>query len=177
LSAGNVSGSFEQDLLPHLNSAYNLARWLTRNEQDAQDMVQEAYLRAFKAYRGFRGGDARPWLMKIVRNVCYTLMQGCASHEFINFDDDRFAQPSMNAEQFLIEEGKSLLVRKALAMLPVRSREVLVLRELEGMSYKEISNIMNVPTGTVMSTLSRARARLLQFIAAMSNAKASTIGQ
>jgi RNA polymerase sigma-70 factor, ECF subfamily len=179
LSAGNFSESFEQDFLPHLNSAYNLARWLTRNEHDAQDMVQEAYLRAFKAYRGFRGGDARPWLMKIVRNVCYTSMQACASHEFINFDDDRFAcsQSSMNAEQLLIEENKTLLMRKALAMLPARWREIVVLRELEEMSYKEISNIMNVPTGTVMSTLSRARARLLQFIDSMSNAKISNGGQ
>lgn len=142
-------------------------------------MVQEAYLRAFKAYRGFRGGDARPWLMKIVRNVCYTSLQACASHKCVSFDDDQFAcaRPSTNAEQLLIRENKGLLVRKALAMLPTRSREVLVLRELEGMSYKEISNILNVPTGTVMSTLSRARARLLQFISELSNAKVSTSAQ
>lgn len=172
MSAGNSSRSFEQDLVPHLNSAYNLARWLTRNEQDAQDIVQEAYLRAFNAYRGFRGGDARTWLMKIVRNVCYTSLRKSTSHNFVEFDDELFAcaQPSMNPEQPLIDETKGLLVRKALAMLPTLSREVLVLRELEGMSYKEISKIMDVPPGTVMSTLSRARARLGQHIAALMNA-------
>jgi RNA polymerase sigma factor (sigma-70 family) len=173
LSAGNSSGSFEQDLLPHLNSAYNLARWLTRNEQDAQDIVQEAYLRAFNAYRGFRRGNARPWLMRIVRNVFYTSLQKNASHLFVDFDDDLFVsgQHSMSPEQRLIDESNGLLIRRALAMLHTRSREVLVLREIEDMSYREISKIMDMPTGTVMSTLSRTRARLRQLVTALTDAK------
>jgi RNA polymerase sigma factor (sigma-70 family) len=171
VSATNSSGKFEQDLLPHLNSAYNLARWLTRNEQDAQDIVQEAYLRAFSAYRGFRTGNARPWLMKIVRNVFYTSLQRNSSHLFVAFDNELFAsaQRSINPEQRLIEESNGLLVQKALEMLSTRSREFLLLREMLGMTYKEISNITNVPIGTVMSTLSRARARLRQFTVALSN--------
>ena len=173
MSAASCSGNFEQDLLPHLNCAYNLARWLTRDEQDAQDIVQEAFLRAFNAYRGFRGGDARPWLMKIVRNVYYTSLKKAASQEFVHFDDDLFTnnkQPA-NAEQLLIEKSNSLLFRKALELLPVRHREVLLLREVEGMSYKEMSRIMDVPTGTVMSTLSRARSRVRQYVTALTNAK------
>ena len=166
------SESFEQDVLPHLNSAYNLARWLTRDDQNAQDIVQEAFLRAFKAYRGFRGGDARPWLMKIVRNVYYTSLQKKASHEFVDFEDDLLTdnQPSSNAEQLLINESNGHLVRKALEMIPPRSREILVLREVESMSYKEISTIMEVPIGTVMSTLSRARARLRECVTTLTNA-------
>ena len=175
MSASNSSGKFEQDLLPHLNSAYNLARWLTRNEQDAQDIVQEAYLRAFSAYRGFRTGNPRPWLMKIVRNVFYTSLKKNSLHVFVDFDNKFFAsaQRSMNPEQRLIEESNGLLIQKALGMLSTRSREFLLLREMVGLSYKEISNITNVPIGTVMSTLSRARARIRQFTAAQSNEQGS----
>jgi RNA polymerase sigma factor (sigma-70 family) len=173
LSAESYSGSFEHDVLPHLNNAYNLARWLTRNDQDAQDIVQEAYLRAFKAYKGFRGGDARPWLMKIVRNVYYTSVQKNSSRQFIDLDDDLAPTNTRlaNAEELLIQESSGILIRKALETLPTRSREILMLRELEGMSYKEISIIMEMPTGTVMSTLSRARARLRQSVTDLTNAR------
>jgi RNA polymerase sigma-70 factor (ECF subfamily) len=166
-------GSFERDLLPHLNSAYNLARWLTRNEQDAQDIVQETYLRAFKAYHRFRGGDARPWLMKIVRNVYYTSVERSSSRQFVDLDEDLVTNDprSANAEQLLIQESSAVLIRRALETLPTRSREILMLRELEGMSYKEISTIMDLPTGTVMSSLSRARARLRQSVTDLTKAQ------
>jgi RNA polymerase sigma-70 factor (ECF subfamily) len=166
LSGQGSSGNFEQDVLPHLNSAYNLARWLTRNDQDAQDIVQDAYLRAFNSYHGFRGGDARPWLLKIVRNVFYTSLKKGSSWQFVEFDDDlatndaRLPQP----ESVVIQKSSDDLIRKALDMLPTRSREMLTLRELEGLSYKEIAAVMDVPTGTVMSTLSRARVRLRQCV-------------
>lgn len=164
--------TFEQDVLPHLNSAYNLARWLTRDDQNAQDVVQEAFLRAFRSYGGFLGGDARPWLMKIVRNVYYTSMQKNASREFVDLEDDLFTsdQQTRSAEQLLIDESNADLVRKALDMLPARSREILVLREVEDLSYKEMSAILDVPTGTVMSSLSRARARLRECLNLLNSA-------
>ncbi|MGA8025525.1 MAG: sigma-70 family RNA polymerase sigma factor [Bryobacteraceae bacterium] len=164
MSAQSDSGNFEQEVLPHLNSAYNFARWLTRNDEDAEDVAQEAYLRAFKSYHGFRGGDARPWLLKIVRNVYYTSSRKNSPLQFIDLDEDLIrSHPSLpNAEEALIQESDGMLIRRALEMLPTRAREMVTLRELEGMSYKEIAMVMEVPTGTVMSTLSRVRARLRQ---------------
>lgn len=166
MSVQGSSGNFEQDVLPHLNSAYNLARWLTRNDQNAQDIVQEAFLRAFNSYRGFRGGDARPWLLKIVRNVFYSSVKKSSSWQFVEFDDDLTANDARlpQPERVVIQESSDALVRKALDLLPPRSREMLTLRELEGLSYKEIAAVMDVPTGTVMSTLSRARVRLRQCV-------------
>jgi RNA polymerase sigma-70 factor (ECF subfamily) len=166
MSAQSCPGNFEQNALPHLNSLYNLARWLTRSDQDAEDIVQETYLRALKSYHRFRGGDARPWLLKIVRNVYYTLLQNNTARQFIDFDDDLITgDPRLpNPEEILIQESSGDLVRKALEALPTRCREVLILRELEGMPYKEISTIMEIPIGTVMSTLSRARCRLRQTV-------------
>jgi RNA polymerase sigma-70 factor (ECF subfamily) len=162
MSAQSCAGDFEQDALPHLNSAYNLARRLTRNDEDAEDIVQEAYLRAFKSYHRFRGGDARPWLLKIVRNVSYTLLQKHSARQFAEFDDNLITSDSSlrNPEEVLIQESNYVLVRRALSTLPTRFREMLTLRELERLSYNEISTVMGVPVGTVMSTLSRARARL-----------------
>ena len=162
MSAQSCAGDFEQDALPHLNSAYNLARRLTRNDEDAEDIVQEAYLRAFKSYHRFRGGDARPWLLKIVRNVSYTLLQKHSAQQFAEFDDNLITSDSSlrNPEEVLIQESNYVLVRRALSTLPTRFREMLTLRELERLSYNEISTVMGVPVGTVMSTLSRARARL-----------------
>lgn len=173
LSRQNYSRDFEQDALPHLNSAYNLARWLTRNDQDAEDIVQEAYLRAFKFYDGFRGGDARPWLLTIVRNVYYTWAQQNPVGRLVDFDEDLagvdpcFANP----EEVLIRNSSGVLLRRALETLPARSREVLILRELDGMSYKQISSVVGVPTGTIMSRLSRARASLRQSVANLTNAR------
>ncbi len=150
-------GNFEQDALPHLNSAYKLARWLTRNEQDAEDIVQEAYLRALRFYDRFHGGDARPWLLRIVRNVYYTWLKKNPADRFVDLDENLLQEDPLRSDCCV-----AVIVHKALEALPSRWREVLTLRELEGMSYKEISAVMEAPTGTVMSTLSRARASLRQ---------------
>jgi RNA polymerase sigma-70 factor, ECF subfamily len=166
LSTPSYSRDFEQDALPHLNNAYNLARWLTGNDQDAEDIVQEAYLRAFKFYRGFRGGDARPWLLTIVRNVYYNSLQENPAGRMVEFDEDavRVDPCFANPEEILIQNSSAALLRRAIETLPTRSREMLILRELDGMSYKQISNVVGVPTGTVMSRLSRARASLRQVL-------------
>ena len=159
---------FEQTMLPHLDAAYNLARWLTRNEQDAQDVTQEAYLRACRFFPGFRGGDARAWLLKIVRNTCYTWLQANRPlQDAAEFDESLFRPDSCapNPEEVVLQNDSSTLVRKALEKLPPNYREVLILRELEGLSYKEIADITGMPAGTVMSSLSRARGRLRQILA------------
>lgn len=167
--------SFEGTVLPHLDAAYNLARWLTRNEQDAQDVVQEAYLRAFRFFGGFRGGDARGWLLKIVRNTAYTwLRENRAQQQAVEFDEELFGPDprAFNPEQVSLQINSSNLLRRALEGLPANCREVLVLRELEGMSYKEISAVTGMPAGTVMSSLSRARDRLRQSLVRLVNASA-----
>ena len=149
-------------MLPHLDAAYNLARWLLRNEQDARDSVQEAYLRAFKAYDRFRGEDGRAWLLTIVRNVCYThlrrLQRAPAPEEF----DELQHTPAGGAEEArrLRRELDTARLDAALAALPVEMREVVVLHELEGLAYKEIAAVAGIPLGTVMSRLARARLRL-----------------
>jgi RNA polymerase sigma-70 factor (ECF subfamily) len=163
----NHISNFEEAVLPHLDAAYNLARWLTRNEQDAQDAVQEAYLRAFRFFPGFRGGDARAWLMKIVRNTCYTWLHvNGPLKDATEFNENLFPPDplTLNPEQLVLQNDKDALVRKALEVLPPNFREVLILRELEGMSYKEIADITGMPAGTVMSSLSRARCRLRQVL-------------
>jgi RNA polymerase sigma-70 factor (ECF subfamily) len=168
----NQLPNFEQAVLPHLDAAYNLARWLMRNEQNAQDVTQEAYLRAFRFFPGFRGGDARPWLMKIVRNTCYTwLHTNRPLQDAAEFDENVLPPDSHspNPEEAVLQNDSSRLVRKALEMLPPNAREALVLRELEGMSYKEIADITGTPMGTVMSSLSRARSRLRQVLTTLMN--------
>jgi RNA polymerase sigma-70 factor (ECF subfamily) len=159
--------SFEQAVLPHLDAAYNLARWLTRNERDAEDVVQESYLRAFRFFAGFRGGDARAWLMRIVRNTCYTWLRANRPlQQATEFDETLFSPDSRspNPEEAVLRNDRSAAVRKALETLPANFREVLILRELEGLSYKEIAEITGMPAGTVMSGLSRARDRLRQVL-------------
>jgi RNA polymerase sigma-70 factor (ECF subfamily) len=154
--------NFEEAVLPHLDAAYNLARWLARNEEDAQDIVQEAYLRAFRFFPAFRGGDPHSWIMKIVRNTCYTwLHENRPLQGALEFDENLFSPDSSapNPEEFALQNDSGILVRKALEKLPTNFREVLVLRELEGMSYKEIADITGMAAGTVMSSLSRARDR------------------
>ncbi len=167
--------NFEQAVLPHLDAAYNLARWLTRNEQDAQDSVQEAYLRAFRFFAGFHGGDARAWLLKIVRNTCYTWLRANRPLQDATEFDENLCPPDYHApnpEELVLQNDSSALVRKALENLPTSFREVLILREIEGMSYREIADISGMPVGTVMSSLSRARERLRQsLIGAMSGDK------
>ncbi|MGE5306615.1 MAG: sigma-70 family RNA polymerase sigma factor [Alphaproteobacteria bacterium] len=163
-------GNFENSVLPHLDAAYNLARWLTRNGQDAEDAVQEAYLRAFRFFGGFRGGNTRAWLLKIVRNTCYTQLQNNRPQDLATmFDEEIHGEDdgSTNPETLLLRSADSQLLRRALEELPVNFREVLVLRELEGLSYKEIAEVSNIPPGTVMSSLSRARERLRQSLTSL----------
>jgi RNA polymerase sigma-70 factor, ECF subfamily len=161
---------FEQAVLPHLDAAYNLARWLVRNPQDAQDAVQEAYLRAFRFFPGFRSGNARAWLMKIVRNSCYTwLHTNRQLQDAKEFDENLFPPDHRvsNPEELVLKDDSGTQVRKALEELPPNFREVLILREIEGMSYKEIEDITGMPAGTVMSSLSRARGRLRQALTSL----------
>ena len=155
-------GGLAELLLPHLDSAYNLARWLVRNDEDAEDVVQEAYLRAFQYAGGFRGGDARAWLLTIVRNTSYRWLRKTRAYEAAVLFDEDIHTSSVDAsspEQLLLQNADGRLVEQAMNDLPVRIREILVLREFEGLSYKEIADVMHVPIGTVMSTLSRARNR------------------
>ena len=154
---------FEQVVLPHLDAAYNLARWLIRSPADAEDVVQEACLRALRFFDGFRGGDSRAWLLKIVRNTCYSWVKKNRPTELSDeFDETVHSSEVLgeDAETKLVSHANSGQVRKALETLPAGFREVLVLREIEELSYKEISDVTGVPMGTVMSSLSRARQRL-----------------
>jgi RNA polymerase sigma factor (sigma-70 family) len=159
----NQIPNFEQVVLPHLDAAYNLARWLTRNTQDAEDVVQEAYLRAFRFFGGFHGGNARTWLLKIVRNTCYTwLHQNRPQQPTTAFDEELHTDmaQSQSPETLVLRKADRQLLNHALEELPVDFREVLVLLELEGLSYKEIAEVLAIPIGTVMSRLARARHRL-----------------
>jgi len=154
---------FEQSALPHLGAAYNLARWLLRNPADAEDVVQESYLRAFRFFGGYQGGDGRAWLLKIVRNTAYTWLQHNRSRELaepFNDEIEEIEDHAFNPETLVIQAAGIAALRKALDELPIEFREVMVLRELEGFSYKEISAIVEIPIGTVMSRLARARKRL-----------------
>jgi RNA polymerase sigma-70 factor, ECF subfamily len=163
LQKQNKVATFEEAVLPHLNAAYNLAHWLTRNDTDAEDVVQEAYLRAFKFFGGFHGADGRSWLLAIVRNTCYTWMQQNRSLELsVPLDDEQreIESTDLNPEALLLQRADTLMVRRALEELPVEFREVLVLRELEEMSYRDIASITDLPLGTVMSRLARGRKRL-----------------
>src|SRR6266403_592234 len=168
----NWPSTFEQAILPHLDAAYNLARWLTRNEQDAQDVVQESYLRAFRFFAGFRGGSARAWFMQIIRTTCYTWLHANRPlQEATEFDENLFPPDTRtpNPEEVALQNDSGAVLRKALEMLPANFREVLILRELEEMSYREIAEITGMPAGTVMSSLSRARGRLRQVLTTLMN--------
>jgi RNA polymerase sigma factor (sigma-70 family) len=156
---------FEREMLPLMDDAYNLARWLMQNEPDARDMVQEAYLRAFKFFRGVRDETGRAWLLRIVRNVCYDHLKKRKVHssesELANIPDDR------SPETDLAVKSDVAAVRSALASLPEDFRTVLVLREMEELSYREISEITQVPIGTVMSRLARGRQQLAESLKQM----------
>ena len=164
-------------MLPHFDAAYNLARWLTRNDHDAQDVVQEAVLRAYRFFDGLRG-EPRPWLLSIVRNSCFTWLHSNRPGDTVGFDegavellpaneDGPEAQASRNFDRKMLNE--------AIAALPAQFREVLVLRELEDLSYKEIARIADVPIGTVMSRLARARRLLAESLRAGSNISAMQV--
>jgi RNA polymerase sigma factor (sigma-70 family) len=151
---------FEEHVSPHLKSAYNLARWLTRNHEDAEDVVQEAFLRAFSAVENLRGEDAKPWLLTIVRNTSLTWMKrnrNAAATIGLEEQVEDPSEPSPDPEETLLISCDREQVRKALEQLPSDFREAIVLRELEGLSYKEIATTVGVPLGTVMSRLSRGR--------------------
>ncbi len=168
LPGQNKLTQFEQSVLPHWQAAYNLARWLTGQDQDAEDVVQEAYLRAFKFFQNFHGQDSRAWLLTIVRNTAYTWLRHNRAHEFeASFDDDLNVADSEapTSEGLLSQIADHELLRSALETLPVAFREVIILHDLEGLSYKEIALIADVPLGTVMSRLARARKRLHQCLA------------
>ncbi len=156
--------AFEQTVLPHLDAAHNLARWLAGNDQDAQDVVQEACLRAFKFFGGFRGDNPRAWLLAIVRNTFYTwLRQNRPAIPTVELDDAALevADPAAAGEALQTRQADAETVRRAIAALPVEFREIIVLREMEAMSYKDIAILADLPIGTVMSRLARAR-KLLQ---------------
>jgi RNA polymerase sigma factor (sigma-70 family) len=161
---------FEEHVLPHLDAAYNLARWLTRNEHDAEDIVQESYMRAYKFFDSFRMGNARPWLLKIVRNTSYTWLQQNRPRDLTaNIDDSldiESKEPSPEAQ--LLRTDDAGRVRQALEDLPVEFREVMIMRELEELSYKEIAEVTATPVGTVMSRLARGRKRLQQSLSQQS---------
>ncbi len=156
---------FEETIMPHLDAAFNLARWLTRNEHDAQDVVQDAFLRAFKFFEGFHGGNSRSWLLSIVRNTTYTWLQKNRRPELATVFDEEIhdiEDTSSNPEVLLLKNADRQEIMKAVEELPVEFREAMILRELEGMSYREIADMTDVPVGTVMSRLARARKRLQQ---------------
>jgi RNA polymerase sigma-70 factor, ECF subfamily len=156
--------AFERLVLPHLDDAYTLANYLLRNEHDAQDVVQDAVLRALRYFDGFRDGDARAWLLAIVRNCCHTWhRRNRADRVTIGYADAEGAPQlhgSDDADALAIQSSERAVIDRALAELPLEFREVIVLRELQDLSYKEISTVTGVPIGTVMSRLARARRRL-----------------
>jgi RNA polymerase sigma-70 factor, ECF subfamily len=159
---------FETAVLPHLSSAYNLARWLTRGDADAQDIVQEAILRAWKFFGGYRGGDGRSWLLAIVRNCCATWRdRNRFADSATPFDEERHTaeEDSRDPEALATIRIDLQRLRSALEGLAPHLREVMILREQEGFSYKEIASIVGAPIGTVMSRLARARSRLLRILA------------
>jgi len=157
-----IRKTFEEVVLPHLNAAYRLANWLMRNEHDAEDVVQEASLRALRYFRTFTGGDGRAWFLRIVRNTC----SGWRGHrvEALTdpFDEEqhRSARAASDPETLLLQTDDATLIARAMSTLPERFHRMLVLRELEGLSYREMADVMGIPIGTVMSSLSRARQAL-----------------
>jgi RNA polymerase sigma-70 factor (ECF subfamily) len=152
---------FEHLVLPHVDAAFNLARWLLRRREDAEEAAQEAVLRACRFFRGFHDGDARAWLLQIVRNTCYSWLEKNRPRELmVEFDEELHPRPVATPESIAIAEEDRERLSRALETLPPRFREILVLRELEGCSYKEIAAITSIPIGTVMSSLSRARRQL-----------------
>jgi RNA polymerase sigma-70 factor, ECF subfamily len=161
---------FERLLLPYMNAAYNLARWLLGREEDAEDAVQEAYLRAFCAFDQLAGDDPRAWLLTIVRNSCYSALRHERNHDVIPFDEMLHGQDSARGiwtaepERIASARSEGDLLHAALQELPRAFREVIVLRELEGLSYREIARVTGVPIGTVMSRLARARRQLREVL-------------
>lgn len=149
-------------MVPHLNAGYRLACWLTRNEHDAEDVVQEASLRALRYFPTFTGGSGRAWFLRIVRNTCHGWRAHGLQTPTDPFDEEQHssARPVSDPEALLLQTDDITLITRAMSHLPTRARELLVLRELQGLSYRELAEVMGIPMGTVMSSLSRARQAL-----------------
>ncbi len=164
---------FQAAVMPHINSAFNLARWLTHGHADAEDIVQEAYLRAFKFFDGFHGEDGRVWLLCIVRNTFYTwYQQNKVQSQHTQFEEELHSSneesdilDDANPERILIQKDSQRLLQQAMRELPIEFREVMVMRELEDLSYKQIAEIIQIPMGTVMSRLGRGRKQLAAILA------------
>ena len=159
--SANEAEQFERIVLPHLDAAYNLARWLAGNDHDAADIAQEACVRAFRFIGDHRGGDARAWLLAIVRNTAFSWLRKNRPRAVVSLDDDELVEiEDQNVPSGAFHSADADALRAALAALPPEFREAIVLRELEGLSYKEIADVAEVPVGTVMSRLARARRQL-----------------
>jgi RNA polymerase sigma-70 factor, ECF subfamily len=181
VSASDIKRSrFESNVAPHVDAAYNLARWLTGNDQDAEDVVQEAMLRAFMYFDGFRGGDARSWILKIVRNTCFTWLEVNRPSEIARIAMEELEDITTplvcsgladDPETLALRRTTALQLNNAMATIPAAFREVVVLRDMEGFSYKEIATVVDAPIGTVMSRLARARAELRRILAQSSCSK------
>ena len=157
-----IAESFDTVVVPHLDAGYRLARWLVRDEHDADDVMQEASLRAFRYFRTFSGGDGRAWFLRIVRNTCYGWRRHGSRLATDAFDEEQHSstRPESNPETLLLQSADVTLMAQALGSLPDHFHQLLVLRELEGLSYRELSDVIGIPMGTVMSRLSRARVAL-----------------
>ena len=159
--------AFEEVVLPHLDAAFNYARWLTKSDADAEDVVQDAAIRALRFFSSLRNDDARAWLLTIVRNTWYARFSKLgAAHQHAVLDDMKDERPDeqLDPEALVIQRQSTERVQRAIAELPVDFREVIILRELEGLSYKEIAAVIGAPIGTVMSRLARGRERLLALL-------------
>jgi len=154
---------FELTVWPHMRAAYNLARWLVRNEQDAEDVVQESFLKAYKAQESFRGTESKTWVLSIVRNTAIDFLRRLGTTAPVSLDEHPYEPEDRapNPERILVERSRREQVRHAISQLAPEFREVIVLREIESLSYKEIAHALGIPMGTVMSRLSRARSLLL----------------
>lgn len=161
MGKAKTSSAFEEAVLPHLGAAFNLARWLAGNDNDAEDIVQEAYLRAFRFFESFHGGNVRAWLLTIVRHTYYHWYNVTRNHRTTLSLDDEGCRESATGFQCAVSGDLALsAIADAMLALTPEFREIIVLRELENLSYKEISDVLRIPVGTVMSRLSRARAAL-----------------
>jgi RNA polymerase sigma-70 factor, ECF subfamily len=185
-SDGTERAKFEQQALPHMDAAYNLAFCLLRGRADADDAVQDAYVRAYRAFHQLQAEDIKPWLLTIVRNVCYRRLQERRRHgNVISLDEAlgpraggsagiEFASKEPSPEQAAIDASDQSMLNQAIGALPPVFREVIVLREIEELSYREIADIIGAPVGTVMSRLSRARAELRALMTKLMNQAGST---
>jgi RNA polymerase sigma factor (sigma-70 family) len=169
MSATDPQSQFELVVVPHLDAAYNLARWLAGNDHDAEDIAQEASLRAFRFLNGFRGGNSRSWVLTIVRNTAYTWLKQNRPQAVVSLAEDELHEiedpTALANHSSALHHADRDVLRAALEQLPAEFREVLILRELEGLSYKEISEVADAPIGTVMSRLARARKQLQDYLA------------